>query len=480
MSKIRVPLSRQLYAMAVVTAPTAAALAALVITGTLDLAVAFAIVLFVAVVGTLLVRPYLADVRSAARYVRQLADGQSPDAPVFFYSTSAEDLISAAVYLRRTMQAKAIEAELRLGEEEALLDSLPDPLMVLDRQGRIQRANTAARKLFLGDTSDAARELAGLGIAAVLRDPLALEAVDEVLYGGQGRSVDIQLMQSVERSFNVRIEPLRTDKTPESSAILISLHDQTALKRADQMRADFVANASHELRTPLASVMGFIETLQGPAKDDPEAAERFLGIMAVQSQRMARLIQDLLSLSRIELNEHMPPTEQVDLRRICQTVVDTLRPQAESHSMSVQLDCPGDGPVTVLGDGDELTQVFQNLVDNALKYGRDGTDVTIRIEEASPPPGQRGYFPAGAIRVSVIDRGEGIPAEHLPRLTERFYRVDTARSRQLGGTGLGLAIVKHIVNRHRGAMSVDSRAGEGSVFSVFLARPDEMDQREAS
>jgi two-component system phosphate regulon sensor histidine kinase PhoR len=473
MPQPKVPLNRLFFALVVVTAPTAAAVFALVVAGKLDIPLALVIVAFVAVTGTVLVRPYLADVRAAARYVRQLADGETPTAPVFSYSTSAEDLISAAVYLRRTMQAKAIEAELRLGEEEALLDSLPDPLMVLDRQGRIQRANKAARKLFLGDRPEGDRTLEGLGIAALIRDPLALEAIDEVLYGGAGRTVDILLMQSVELSFNVRIEPLRTDRTPESSAILISLHDQTALKRADQMRADFVANASHELRTPLASVMGFIETLQGPARDDPEAAERFLDIMSGQAQRMARLIQDLLSLSRIEMNEHLPPTEKVDIRYIAETVADTLRPQAEANQMTVTVTATPDEKAWVLGNADELTQVLQNLIDNALKYGRNGSEVTVSVEAGLPAPqGHRGYFPSGAARVSVTDRGDGIAPEHLPRLTERFYRVDTARSRQLGGTGLGLAIVKHIVNRHRGVFAVDSEPGTGSTFSIYLAQPD--------
>lgn len=473
MPQPKIPLNRLFFAFVVVTAPTAAALFALVVAGKLEFLLALAIVAFVGITGTMLVRPYLADVRAAARYVRHLADGETPTAPIFSYSTSAEDLISAAVYLRRTMQAKAIEAELRLGEEEALLDSLPDPLMVLDRQGRIQRANKAARRLFLGDRPEGERDMAGLGIAAVMRDPLVLEAIDEVLHGGTGRAVDILLMQSVELSFNVRIEPLRTDRTPESSAILISLHDQTALKRADQMRADFVANASHELRTPLASVMGFIETLQGPARDDPEAADRFLDIMSGQAQRMARLIQDLLSLSRIEMNEHLPPTESVDLRRIALAVADTLKPQAETNEMVVTVTSAPDSPVWVLGNADELTQVLQNLIDNALKYGRNGSEVSVVVESGlTPPPGHRGYFPSGAARVSVTDRGEGISPEHLPRLTERFYRVDTARSRQLGGTGLGLAIVKHIVNRHRGIFAVESTPGTGSTFSIYLAQPD--------
>ena len=188
---------------------------------------------------------------------------------------------------------------------------------------------------------------------------------------------------------------------------------------------------------------------------------------------MARLIQDLLSLSRIEMNEHLPPTDSVDIRRIALAVADTLRPQAEANEMTVTVISTPDIPVRVLGNADELTQVLQNLIDNALKYGRNGSEVSVTVEAGlTPPPGHRGYFPSGAARVSVTDRGEGISPEHLPRLTERFYRVDTARSRQLGGTGLGLAIVKHIVNRHRGIFTVDSTPGTGSTFSIYLAQPD--------
>jgi two-component system, OmpR family, phosphate regulon sensor histidine kinase PhoR len=246
------------------------------------------------------------------------------------------------------------------------------------------------------------------------------------------------------------------------------LHDLTAAKRSERLRADFVANASHELRTPLASLIGFIETLRGPARDDSAARQHFLSIMAEQSQRMKRLVDDLLSLSRIEMNEHRPPTERVDLARLLPTVADLLGQRAAARDMQIKLDLPADLPA-VLGDSDELAQVFQNLLDNAIKYSRAGTsiDVTAHASGRILPGARPGERPP-AVAVTVRDHGEGIAREHLPRLTERFYRVDAARSRELGGTGLGLAIVKHIVNHHRGALEIDSEPGEGSVFTIHL------------
>ncbi len=236
------------------------------------------------------------------------------------------------------------------------------------------------------------------------------------------------------------------------------MRDVTALRRGEQMRADFVANVSHELRTPLTSVVGFIETLRGPAKDDPEAQARFLDLMETQSTRMTRIVNDLLSLSRIEMNEHTPPDDAVDLKQTISTVADMLAPQSHARDVTITLDLDAvDGPV--VGQADELAQLFQNLIENAIKYGRAGS--TVRVE---------GSVRDDVVAVSVIDQGEGIPREHIARLTERFYRVDTARSRDLGGTGLGLAIVKHIANRHRGDLTIQSEPGVGSTFTVTLRR----------
>jgi two-component system phosphate regulon sensor histidine kinase PhoR len=239
---------------------------------------------------------------------------------------------------------------------------------------------------------------------------------------------------------------------------VVVLSDRTRERAVERMRADFVANVSHELRTPLASLIGFIDTLRGPAADDPPAQQRFLGIMAEQAARMNRLIDDLLSLSRIELIEHQAPSGTVALDDLVRRLAAGFEPRLEARSVKLELRLAEDLPL-VIGDADQLAQVLQNLLDNAVKYGREGGMVRL---EAAPAQGKPGVV------LSVADQGVGIPREHLPRLTERFYRVDTGRSRAAGGTGLGLAIVKHIVNRHRGQLTIDSEEGTGTTVTIWL------------
>jgi two-component system phosphate regulon sensor histidine kinase PhoR len=234
------------------------------------------------------------------------------------------------------------------------------------------------------------------------------------------------------------------------------------------MRSDFVANASHELRTPLAALSGFIETLAGPARDDADARERFLETMAAEARRMTRLVNDLLSLSRIEASEHQPPGGRIDLIDCLQTVTDTLRPYAERRGVDLQLRRPA-RLAAIPGDRDQLIQLLTNLIDNAIKYGGEGKQVVVVSEHlAAAPHGAGPMSGRPAIRVTVADQGLGIAREHLPRVTERFFRVDAARSRQLGGTGLGLAIVKHIVRRHRGHLAIESELGRGTTVTVYL------------
>ncbi len=342
-----------------------------------------------------------------------------------------------------------------LAAAATLFDAIPDPLVTLDRQSRLVYANAAARALLAEGRPE--EDLRGRDLSAVLRQPVALEAVSEVLAGATTRAVEFTFTDRVDQTFEARVEAIAGEEASDDDAVaLLLLRDVTDRRRSEQSRADFVANVSHELRTPLASLIGFIETLRGPAKEDDDANDRFLGLMATQSGRMARLVDDLLSLSRIEMNEHTLPEDAVDLTTVIGTVADLLAPQARQRDISIQTELDSiQGPVT--GAQDELVQLFQNLIENAIKYAHEGT--TVRIE-ASPQ--------ADAITISVIDQSDGIASEHLARLTERFYRIDTARSRELGGTGLGLAIVKHIVNRHRGDLKIDSVEGEGSVFSITL------------
>jgi two-component system phosphate regulon sensor histidine kinase PhoR len=367
---------------------------------------------------------------------------------------TADGLWQSAARLARGWRERCARAEARLGAAEAVFAAIPDPQILLDRQRRVVRANPAAAE-FVGVAPEAS------DLASLLRNPAVLAAADAVLAGGPARVVDFTLSVPVERVMQARIARLEGASFEDVAAIL-TLHDITALKLAEQMRADFVANAGHELKTPLASLVGFIETLLGPARDDPAARERFLGIMRGEAGRMTRLVDDLLSLSRIELNEHVAPTSRVAVGPLIEQVADALELRAGNRGMRLALDLP-DGLPEVYGDEDELAQVFQNLIDNAIKYGKPQTDIAVAANVS-----ERAASNSAWVRVAVADRGDGIPSEHLPRLTERFYRVDTARSRELGGTGLGLAIVKHILNRHRGRLEISSALGVGSTFTVWL------------
>ena len=372
---------------------------------------------------------------------------------------SGDAIRLAVLRLARSWREQLHGAQARFAAAEAIIAAVPDPLILLDAQRRMVRANAAAMD-FVGALSPP-RDL-----AAALRNPTVLAGADAVLRGEATRVVEFTLTVPVERQLRARFA--RIDRPPlEGAVAMLSLHDITELKRAEQMRADFIANASHELRTPLATLTGFIETLRGPARDDSEARERFLAIMSGQAARMARLVEDLLSLSRIELNEHVPPQGRVALAPVLDHLAQALELRAGERDMRLQLTLPSDLP-DVQGDRDELSQLFQNLFDNAIKYGRVGSDITVTGEAVTRPSSNGEAAPLSYVSVAVRDRGEGIAREHLPRLTERFYRVDTARSREMGGTGLGLAIVKHIANRHRGFIEIDSTQGVGSTFTVFL------------
>jgi two-component system phosphate regulon sensor histidine kinase PhoR len=336
-----------------------------------------------------------------------------------------------------------------------VFEDLPDPLLLVESSGRIAFANKAMRALV------------GVGVekkqvSAVLRTPAVLQAVERTAATGEPASIEFMLHVPVERYYQAYVT--RTRDMPQLTALL--LHDLTAVKRAEEARADFIANASHELRTPLAAVSGFIDTLRGHAKDDETAREKFLGIMSVEASRMRRLIDDLLSLTRIEQNEHVPPSGRLDVAGVVRDAAAALGPLAEADKISISVESAVAAPM-VIGERDELIQLFQNLMQNAIKYGKPGGHVWISIcSDDSGLAGRRGM--GAMIAISVRDDGEGIPREAIPRLTERFYRVDVKRSRERGGTGLGLAIVKHIVNRHQGRLQIDSQAGEGSQFTVFL------------
>ncbi|MEP0338712.1 MAG: ATP-binding protein [Alphaproteobacteria bacterium] len=339
---------------------------------------------------------------------------------------------------------------------DRILDHFPDPTVLLDGRRSVIYANGAARELL-----DITR--VGHDLAMSLRHPRVLDAVDQVLGRDETRTVEVILPGNTTRNFEMFVSGVPPAPDTKGVGAVLVLRDMTTARRAEQMRADFVANASHELRSPLAALLGFIETLEGPAGSDEDTRTRFLGIMLREAKRMALLIDDLLSLSRVEINEHVRPTAPVDIAGVLLNVTEALSVQAKVANVPIRVNYGSNLP-TVHGEADQLFQVFRNLIENAIRYGAKGEAIDVRVEAAQRIPGSG----RSGIAIKVTDHGEGIPEEAIPRLTERFYRVDKARSKSVGGTGLGLAIVKHIVNRHRGHLVVESTLGEGSTFTVYL------------
>ena len=339
---------------------------------------------------------------------------------------------------------------------EQLIDGFPEAAIVLDREGRVVAFNEMA-------ISIAPALRSGEPALIALRMPELVDAIRRAIRRHEPQRVEFFERVPLDRWFEAFVTPVTLTLGAGGTAdiLVMTFNDLTPLRRVEEMRADFIANASHELRTPLAALLGFIETLQGPAKDDPVARDKFLGIMQGQATRMARLIDDLLSLSRIELNAHLQPSTPVDLAPIVRQVVDGLQMLARDRGVEIKVALPPD-TLTVLGDRDELIRALENLIENALKYGAAGKRVDVTVGRAQTRAG----LPEA--HVSVRDFGPGISPEHLPRLTERFYRVDVADSRAQGGTGLGLALVKHVLNRHGGLLTIESTPGAGATFTMHI------------
>ncbi|MEE9273517.1 MAG: ATP-binding protein [Robiginitomaculum sp.] len=329
---------------------------------------------------------------------------------------------------------------------QTIVDALPYPALILDFDFKIQSANTVAENLF-------ETELTGLDFVRVLRQPSVIECLGKAVKSGQLNTCDLVLHLQTPRTYKASAACLSEMGT---DSILFTLTDISASIDAEKSRSTFVANVSHELRSPLTSLMGIVETLQGPAREDVKARDNFLGLMHGETQRMSRLVGDLLSLSKLEAKEHLTPEDKVDVPKLIRRIIIVLAKSKSGYTNRINLHIPDDLPY-ITGDKDELTKVFQNLIENALKYCEPETPIEVSIHHID-----------NLIKVIIMDQGEGIAPEHLPRLTERFYRVDKGRSRDAGGTGLGLAITKHILNRHRGRLLIESKIGVGSVVSVTL------------
>ncbi|MEZ5938168.1 MAG: histidine kinase dimerization/phospho-acceptor domain-containing protein [Hyphomonadaceae bacterium] len=400
---------------------------------------------------------------------------------IYYFGTADLEVEAMRAAREAAIEAEKVHrVESERGFRKAIINALPEPSMYIDAQGRVEAANAAARRQFRFVGAEPL-------LTVVVRRPELLDAVQAAASERRPQMFEFIERGDTDRYFSCVAAPLQT---PGSAGVLVAMHDLTELRRAEFARVDFLANASHELRTPLTSLSGFIETLRGPARDDAEARDRFLDIMHGQAERMRRLISDLLSLSRIELIEHRTPDSSADLAKVVAEVVAALGPVAQERGVSLRVQGPSSG-VMVSGVHDELSQVAQNLIDNAIKYSETSQTVDIQVEGglarekalnvagrqweevahmsiASAPRGEAGRF---AI-LRVADAGPGISRQHLPRLAERFYRVDQGRGLR-PGTGLGLAIVKHVVTRHRGEFLVESELGSGAAFGVVLAEAPE-------
>jgi two-component system phosphate regulon sensor histidine kinase PhoR len=368
-------------------------------------------------------------------------------------------LVRPAAELAELLRRHELRIEAQDRTLASVLEAVPDPILVIDARLDVIRVNAAARR-------DFGIENRRLPLARVLRDPGVLAAVRGTLEAGTASNVTFTPTLYRQRLFSARVEPLELGE--EGSGVLVALREQTEQVMIERMRSDFVANASHEIRNPLASILGIVETLRGPARHDAKGREMFLELLAGEAARMTRLVDDLLSLSRIELAARQPPTERCEPKALLEQVIERMYAVAAGAKVRLVASIPADLPLIVC-DPDQLHQLFVNLIDNAIKYGGEGRMVRITAEAVAAAPAAAGPV-AGrpCVRVTVQDEGPGIAREHIPRLTERFYRVDSARSRKLRGTGLGLAIVKHILRRHQGHLTIESELGHGSTFAVLL------------
>lgn len=356
---------------------------------------------------------------------------------------------------KRAPSAIDLASELDFLERFEHLNYVHEPILVLNGAREIVFGNTAAISRF-------GQHRLGQDIVQAIRNPNCLDLINEVLDGVPLAEKTIAFASPANGLFDVRVARISYNGSKDA-LLLVSLRDANERQQAEGMRSDFVANVSHELRSPLSTISGFIETLQGAAKDDPSARERFLDLMGQEAGRMVRLIADLLSLSKVEASQRNRPAGKVDVIAIVKSVQTSLAKQAKNEGKTINLQL-APNIAKIPGHEDDLIQVVQNLLENALKYSRPKASVTLKVTMENDVAG----MPGSTIVLAVSDEGEGIAKHHLSRLTERFYRVDSHRSRNDGGTGLGLAIVKHIVQRHRGRLKIESEVGQGSTFTVLL------------
>jgi two-component system, OmpR family, phosphate regulon sensor histidine kinase PhoR len=407
-------------------------------------------------------KPYMDDLSTLTEYVENLLLDKDVAMPSLSFLGSVEELSESVQNLHNSWERKQLRLGAALAESSIIFDTIPDILIMLGHDMKIIKANKAANKLFR-------RQVEGMPISKIIKTPNLTDAITSVMENKRSENIECTVARNnITRDFQVSIEDFPVYTNSGIAAILV-LHDITEAKRTRQMIKDFVANASHELRTPLTSISGFIENLR-EMREDKKTRKQFLDIMYEQSERMGALVNDLLSLSKVEMDEGNAPTDHVKIPALIKATIRRLTHLAEKKNMTISYKSTDKLP-EILGDEDGLSQILTNLISNSIKYGYPNTQITVAASalQNRPEPDSLVFGnQKNVIAISVEDKGEGIPDEHLPRITERFYRVNKMRSRNIGGSGLGLAIVTHILNRHHGKLHIESIEGEGSKFTIYL------------
>ena len=337
--------------------------------------------------------------------------------------------------------------------KRVIIEELEDQFFALDRYNLIKYLNKSAKQRF-------GENLIDKNISSVVRDTKLLETIEEAIKDQTTKNVNVEINLPSYQLYKIYIIPGPTHLFPETDSVVLFLKDFTEITKAQKLKTDFVANVSHELRTPLVSIKGSLETILGPASDDKVAQKKFMSIMSEQVLRMENLINDLLILSRIELEEHIKPNKIVNLNEIFTNIKSNFELILKKKKINLQIELME--PTLVFGDNDKLLTVFSNLIDNAIKYSQDGKNIYVKSQNSE------GKLIGKNMLISIKDEGIGIPQDLIPRITERFFRVDTEKSKKVGGTGLGLAIMKHIISQHRGDYEILSKVNEGTEIKIYL------------
>lgn len=407
--------------------------------------------------------PLTFELQQIKKYVSKLSKGElSAEDLVDLSEDETKELISAINSMHQFWAQKTSLLETQTISDTAVLDSLPDPIIVIDKIGNILGANLSARTSF-GD------KITEKNVDEIFKSHNFIHAVSKVL---KKESVSENLVFYVEKPIDQKlyahIKQLPWISKGKAVAV-IAIYDLTKSLKIEKMQSDFVANASHELRTPLSVISGFVETLRTTAKDDPETGEHFLKIIAAQAEYMSGLIENLLSLSRIELNQDNPPTEKVDVVKVANDVIDFMSIQAKENNMEIVL-LAGNNISDIKGEENQIKQVIQNLLGNAIKYGLAGSQITLKLENSDNIPASKTMEVEScqSVKISINNKGPKIEADKLARLTERFYRLQQHKDQNIKGTGLGLSTVKHIIIRHKGNFTIKSSSAKGTTFSFYI------------